>query len=78
MDVGGEWLVQCEVLWKVPPELLEQRRWRRQWNVAPDDWRSQGEVKERKEGREGGGREGERGGREGKRKRMREGDHTMC
>ena len=44
LDVEGEWLVQRQVLWKVPSELVKERggdqpsRARReQWTILPDD-----------------------------------------
>ena len=73
LDVEGEWLVQRQVLWKVPPELLEQRKpasdvrsKKEAWSLLPEDEESKGEVREAGRG-EGGAcpvlRGRQRGGR---------------
>ena len=51
LDVEGEWLVQRQVLWKVPGELLQSRAGhksrsrREQWSLFPDG--EQEEVRDR-------------------------------
>ena len=43
LDVEGEWLVQRQVLWKVPPDLLQGRathkakHHREQWSLLPSE-----------------------------------------